>query len=157
MEAIVNAGHAKVYGLALNAQVNISESIMLRSSVNITEGKEDNDIPLRHASPVFGATHLVYDRMGIKADLYAVYNGPKKFSRMAPSETSKPYLYATDSNGNPWSPGWYTINLKISYDFSKWGTVNGGIENILNYRYRPYSSGIVAPGRNVIIALRLFI
>lgn len=157
VEAIVNAGHAKVYGLALNAQVNISESIMLRSSVNITEGKEDNDIPLRHASPVFGATHLVYDRMGIKADLYAVYNGPKKFSRMAPSETSKPYLYATDSNGNPWSPGWYTINLKISYDFSKWGTVNGGIENILNYRYRPYSSGIVAPGRNVIIALRLFI
>ncbi len=157
VEAVVNAGHAKVYGLAISTRVNISEGFMLRSSINITWGKEDNDVPLRHASPVFGATHLVYDRMGLKADLYAVYNGPKKFSGMAPSEISKPYLYATDSNGNPWSPGWYTLNFKISYDFAKWGTVNGGIENILDYRYRPYSSGIVAPGRNFIISLRVAI
>jgi hemoglobin/transferrin/lactoferrin receptor protein len=39
----------------------------------------------------------------------------------------------------------------------KWVVVNAGIENILDNRYRPYSSGIVAPGRNFIISLRLII
>jgi hemoglobin/transferrin/lactoferrin receptor protein len=33
--------------------------------------------------------------------------------------------------------------------------VNTGVENILDYRYRPYSSGIVAPGRNFIVSFRV--
>jgi hemoglobin/transferrin/lactoferrin receptor protein len=76
---------------------------------------------------------------------------------MPPSETDKPYMYAKDENGNPWSPGWITFNLKLSYDILKWAVVNAGIENILDNRYRPYSSGIVAPGRNLVISLRVII
>jgi hemoglobin/transferrin/lactoferrin receptor protein len=74
---------------------------------------------------------------------------------MAPSETEKPYLYSTDKNGNPWSPGWYTLNLKMSYRFVNRVTVMAGVENILDHRYRPYSSGIVAAGRNFIVSVRL--
>ncbi len=33
-------------------------------------------------------------------------------------------------------------------------TVTLGLENITDQRYRPYSSGIVAPGKNFILALR---
>ncbi|MFT7154314.1 MAG: hemoglobin/transferrin/lactoferrin receptor protein, partial [Alteromonas macleodii] len=29
-----------------------------------------------------------------------------------------------------------------------------GVENISDQRYRPYSSGIVAPGRNFILSLK---
>jgi hemoglobin/transferrin/lactoferrin receptor protein len=157
VEAIVNAGYARVYGASVNLQANLLKNLILKSSLNITEGKEMGGIPLRHATPVFGTTHFIYETAKIKADLYSVYNGAKTFKNMAPSETAKPYMYATDKEGNPWSPGWYTINFKVSYDFSKWGIFNAGIENILDNRYRPYSSGIVAPGRNYIVSLRVII
>jgi hemoglobin/transferrin/lactoferrin receptor protein len=74
---------------------------------------------------------------------------------MAPSEIDKAYLYASDDNGNPWSPGWATMNLKLSYDILKRVSANAGIENILNTQYRPYSSGIVSPGRNIILSVRI--
>lgn len=154
VEAIVNAGYARVYGVSFNLQANIVRGLSFKSTLNITEGKEQGGIPLRHATPVFGSSRFVYETPRFKADLYALYNGARKFRNMAPSEIAKSYMYATGKDGNPWSPGWFTINFKASYAFSKWGTVNAGIENILDNRYRPYSSGIVAPGRNFIISFR---
>ncbi len=155
VEAVTNAGSAKVYGFHFNIQLNLTGYLFLRSAINITEGVEENGIPLRHAAPLFGSTHLVIELPKLKTDLYTVYNGSKTFEKMAPTEIEKPYLYAADQNGNPWSPGWCTLNLKLSYEMMNRLSVTGGIENILDLRYRPYSSGIVSPGRNFIISLRL--
>jgi hemoglobin/transferrin/lactoferrin receptor protein len=33
-------------------------------------------------------------------------------------------------------------------------SVSGGVENLTDVRYRPYSSGITAPGRNFILSLK---
>jgi hemoglobin/transferrin/lactoferrin receptor protein len=157
VQAITNATYARVYGIHINLQANISESLSIKSALNVTEGSEKGDIPLRHAAPVFGSTHLIYKSSQLTADLYSSYNGSRKFEKMPPTEIDKPYLYATDKNGKPWSPGWFTINFKVSYNIMKWAIINGGVENILDYRYRPYSSGIVAPGRNFIISMRVTI
>lgn len=157
VQAITNATYARVYGIHINLQTNITNYLSIRSVLNITEGKEKGDIPLRHAAPVFGSVHIIYKSSKLTADLYTIYNGSRKFEDMPPTEIEKPYLYATDNNGNPWSPGWFTLNIKASYNIMKWGIINAGIENILDYRYRPYSSGIVAPGRNFIISLRVII
>jgi hemoglobin/transferrin/lactoferrin receptor protein len=157
VQAITNATYARVYGIHINLQANISESLSIKSALNVTEGSEKGDIPLRHAAPVFGSTHLIYKSSQLTADLYSSYNGSRNFEKMPPTEIDKPYLYATDKNGKPWSPGWFTINFKVSYNIMKWAIINGGVENILDYRYRPYSSGIVAPGRNFIISMRVTI
>lgn len=87
-------------------------------------------------------------------DLYAVYNGEVSYDNLAEEERSKTYLYAEDENRNPYSPSWYTLNLKMSYQLSDLLLISGGIENITDQRYRPYSSGIAAPGRNFILSLR---
>jgi hemoglobin/transferrin/lactoferrin receptor protein len=155
VEAITNAGSARVYGFHINFQVNITDILLLKSALNITEGKEEDSIPLRHSTPLFGTTHLILDLPKLKTDFYSNYNGSKKFEKMAPTEIEKPYMYATDKNENPWSPGWFTLNLKLSYEILNRISVNAGIENILDTRYRPYSSGIVSPGRNFIVSLRL--
>jgi hemoglobin/transferrin/lactoferrin receptor protein len=155
VEAMVNTGYAISYGVNMNILAKISRHITLTSVLNIMEGKEKDGVPLRHATPVFGSTHAVFENRLLKADLYALYNGPRKYDDMPPSEISKPYIYATDEDGNPWSPGWYTFNFRLSWNFSKWGSLNGAVENILNYRCRPFESGIVAPGRNFIISLRI--
>jgi hemoglobin/transferrin/lactoferrin receptor protein len=45
--------------------------------------------------------------------------------------------------------------MKATYSFSKFLHVSAGLENIFDERYRPYSSGITAPGRNAILAVRV--
>jgi hemoglobin/transferrin/lactoferrin receptor protein len=157
VQAITNSTYARVYGIHINLIANVTDNISIRTALNITEGKEKGGIPLRHAAPMFGSTHVVYKSSKFNADLYSGYNASRKFEDMPPTEIEKPYLYATDNNGKPWSPGWFTLNFKVSYNLMKWAIINAGVENILDYRYRPYSSGIVAPGRNFIISLRLIV
>ena len=109
---------------------------------------------MRHVSPLFGNTALVFKHGPFLAELYATYNGSIPFERLAPSERDKPYIYATDDNGNPYSPAWWTLNFKSTVQIIEQLKIDIGIENLFNERYRPYSSGIVSPGRNFIIALR---
>ncbi len=155
--AVVNAGHAMVYGAHASIELAPSKSLRLKSNINYTRGEDQDGIPLRHVTPLYGSTHLIYKNKKIKADLYASYNGELSYSQLAPSEQDKPLIYASDEDGKPYSPAWYTINIKTSYQLGTFGLLNAGIENILNHRYRPFSSGIVAPGRNFIVSLRVFI
>ena len=63
-------------------------------------------------------------------------------------------MYAIDQNGNPYSPSWFTLNLKTSYRLTENVLFSSGIENLADKRYRPYSSGIVSPGRNFVVSLK---
>jgi hemoglobin/transferrin/lactoferrin receptor protein len=63
-------------------------------------------------------------------------------------------LYARDENGNPYAPSWVIFNVNALYDLTPNIQLSAGVENLGDRRYRPYSSGITAPGRNVIVALR---
>ncbi|MGC9374007.1 MAG: TonB-dependent receptor plug domain-containing protein [Bacteroidales bacterium] len=152
--AIVNADKAYIYGLNASAEVQLPYQLHLESVINYTYGEDQDGIPLRHVAPLFGSTRLNYEQKKLQISFYADYNGEIAYEYMAPSEQEKIHIYATDKNGNPYSPSWWTLNVKGSYSFKNWGTLNVGIENILDVRYRPYSSGIVAPGRNFIVGLR---
>jgi hemoglobin/transferrin/lactoferrin receptor protein len=152
---MVNAGYAIVYGTQLKGEMRPSSSVRIKSSLTLTRGYDDEKAPLRHVPPLFGATHFIFERSVIRADLYATYNGSITNDRMAPGEKDKPYLYAKDENGEPWSPGWFTLNFKSSFNISNRLELTAGVENILDLRYRTYSSGIAAPGRNFIISARI--
>ncbi|MDX1542575.1 MAG: TonB-dependent receptor [Christiangramia sp.] len=156
VQAIQNAANAYVYGLEAGLEVDFSVALRLRSQFSYTEGKENEGgdyVPLRHAAPVFGNTHLIWNKRRLKLDLFAEYNGQFDFEDLAPGEQDKPYLYALDENGNPYSPSWYTVNLTGQYEVSSNWLATVAVENITNQRYRTYSSGIAAAGRNLIIAL----
>lgn len=155
VEAMVNAGKAYVYGVQISLLANITRDVKLKSTLNLTSGEDQDGVPLRHVAPLFGSTHITYDRPKFKADFYSNYNGEMPFEKLAPSEAEKPYMYAADDNGNPFSPGWITLNLKLSYKITDWGTINAGVENMLDHGYRPYSSGIVSPGRNFVFSFRV--
>ena len=105
-------------------------------------------------APSFGRTHLIWKNEKLLFDAFLVYNGELSFNELAPSELSKDYLYARDDNGNPYSPSWYTMNMRAQYTFSEKLSLVATLENITDQRYRPYSSGIAAAGRNFILALR---
>jgi hemoglobin/transferrin/lactoferrin receptor protein len=77
------------------------------------------------------------------------------YEDMATAEQSKSYLYALDASGKPYVPSFLTWNLKARHRLSDLVQLMVGVENITDLRYRPYSSGISAPGRNVIGSVRL--
>lgn len=150
VEAIVNAGRAYLYGVSGAVTAEFNDHLSVESSITITEGYDStNDEPLRHVAPVFGRTSLIYKAEKIRAELYSEYNAKKPISDFSPSEKAKKHLYTNDG-----TPGWTTLNIKGSYQLNEHFQLNLGVENILDKHYRPYSSGISAAGRNVILALR---
>lgn len=161
VQAIQNASKAWLYGFEIGAKINFSNNLSLRTQYNIIDGVEEDmdgeEVPIRHVAPDFGRTHVVWKKNKLEIDAFAVYNAEISFKEMAPSEISKPFIYAQDENGNPFSPSWYTLNLRASYAFNDYISLTASFENITDQRYRPYSSGIAAPGRNIIIAARFSI
>lgn len=153
--AIVNADKAYIYGFSSSLNIEFTKGIELNSIINYTHGEDQDGVVLRHAAPLFGSTSIKYSNKKITASLFANYNGEIKYEDLAPSEQGKPYMYATDGNGNPYSPSWWTLNLMTTYNYKDRAVVNVGLENILDNRYRPYSSGIAAPGRNLILSVNL--
>lgn len=154
VQAVVNADGAFIYGGNVAAEVSISSLFSVKSMLNYTYGEDDAGNSIRHAPPLYGSSHLVFRREKFRSELYAVYNGKIPYDRLTPTERDKPYMYATDDNGNPYSPAWWTLNLKATYQLSQHLSVDLGFENLLDHRYRPYSSGVVAAGRNAYLTLR---
>lgn len=159
VQAIQNAAEANIYGIQLGVDLKLPAGLQLSTNFNYQKGEEVDDagdtVPLRHAAPWFGISHLIYTAERFKADLYAVYNGEISNDNLTPSEKAEPYLYALDENGNPYSPAWFTLNLKLTYSFTEYLHLNAGVENITDKLYRPYSSGITAAGRNFIGSVRV--
>ncbi|WP_372938153.1 TonB-dependent receptor domain-containing protein [Seonamhaeicola sp.] len=157
VQAIQNASKAWIYGFEAGLKWTITNQLTLNSQYSVIGGTEEDEgieVPVRHVAPNFGNTHLTYTGNDFKIDLFANYNNELSFNQLAPSEIEKDYIYALDDDGNPYSPSWYTLNLRTQYQLTKTTTLTASLENITDQRYKTYSSGIAAPGRNVIIALK---
>ncbi|MBK8951185.1 MAG: TonB-dependent receptor [Chitinophagaceae bacterium] len=159
VEALQNVAQVTVSGIQVSAEVFFKPGFSLQSHANWISGKETDDtkneqVSLRHAPPFYGSSALKYRVKKVTAEINAQYNSQIKNENLAPSEQAKTDIYAKDANNRPYSPGWYTLNLKGSYQLSKNLLVTAAWENITNQRYRPYSSGIVASGSNFIFSIR---
>ncbi|WP_445734315.1 TonB-dependent receptor [Mariniflexile sp.] len=157
VQAIQNASKAWIYGFEVGMKLAFTKQFKLTSQYSVVGGTEVEgavEVPVRHATPNFGNTHLVYTAHDFKLDLFANYNNELSFNQLAPSEIEKDYIYAKDANGKPYSPSWYTLNFRAQYQISNAITLTAGLENITDQRYKTYSSGIAAAGRNFILALK---
>ncbi len=156
IEAIVNTGSANIYGASLGFDLKITDEIDLYTNHSFIKGKDNENESLRHVPPIYGVAGLSYQpEENLSFDFYINYNGTISYENLTPTEKEKEYLYASDENGNPYSPSWMTLNFKSSIDLSDDVVLNAGIENVMDVRYRPYSSGISAPGRNFIVSLNV--
>ena len=159
VQAIQNAARAYVYGFEFGLDAVLSQTLSLKGNLTFTDGIEEDDsgvdTPARHAAPTFGDLHLIWKKQGIQADFFMNYNGEIAYNDLALSEQRKPFLYAVDADGNPYSPSWYTLNFRSQWQVSPTVRISGTLENITDQRYRSYSSGIAASGLNFILGLHL--
>ena len=158
VQAIQNAAKSNIHGFEAGIRWNINKQFRLTSQYNIIRGTEEDDngnvTPLRHAAPDFGNTHLIWERKRLKFDGFVEYNDELSSNELAPSELEKDYIYALDGEGNPYAPSWYTLNFRAQYKMTDAATLIASLENMTDQRYRPYSSGISGPGRNLIVSFQ---
>lgn len=157
VQAIQNAAKAYVYGFEFGLEAFLTDNFSLASNLTLTEGIEEEDdgtdSPARHAAPTFGDFHFKFKNQRLHTDLFLNFNGEIAYDDLTLSERSKAYIYAVDKNGNPYSPAWYTLNFRSQYTISNAIKASLTLENFTDQRYRTYSSGIVAPGINMILGL----
>lgn len=157
VESIVNAGYANIWGASLSLSVKLNSDFEIYMNHNFTKGKDNDKLPLRHVAPLYGRLGLKYETEQLTMDLYANYNGEISYANLAESEKNKAELYAKNSLNQPYSPGWVSLNFKAIYNLNKTTQIRLGLDNVFDLRYRPYSSGISAPGRNLYLGFRLTI
>ncbi|MCB0734846.1 MAG: TonB-dependent receptor [Bacteroidetes bacterium] len=158
VQAIQNAAVANVYGLQAGIEIKLPAGFSLSSDFNYQIGEEELDdgttSPSRHAAPMFGISRLTYRANKLTFQVYSAYQGSRSHEDLAEEEKGKDEIYALDEDGETYAPSWYTLNLKAMYSLTDRLAVSGGVENITDQRYRPYSSGISGAGRNVILSLK---
>ncbi|NCD13269.1 MAG: TonB-dependent receptor, partial [Epsilonproteobacteria bacterium] len=158
VQAIQNAAKANVYGIQAGMEIKLPEGFSFSTDLNYQTGKEELDDGMisasRHAPPLFGTSRLAYTADKVNLQFYACYQQKRDYEDLAFEEQGKDEIYAKDENGNNYAPAWLTLNIKALVPITDQITLSAGIENITDRRYRPYSSGISAPGRNFFLTLK---
>lgn len=157
--ALQNISNLRIWGFQVALAKPITPHLNFSASFNYQKGKEKSIedgqyYSPTHVAPLFGSIQLAFKKPKYQVVLYSNLNGQILFNDLALSERADSHLYARDNNGNPYAPSWSTLNLKGTYHVTSFLQLDAGIENILDKRYRPYSSGISAPGRNLLFTIR---
>ena len=158
VQAIQNISNAYVYGLQGGVEINFGKGLSLKSMISYQKGFEYNVdsesyFPKSHITPTYGRTSFSYKRRHLRMEVYAVYHGRMNHDDLPLIERNN-QSYALDDEGNPYTPNWYTLNIKATYFFNKHLSLNGGVENITDQLYRTFGSGISASGRSFSLSLK---
>ncbi len=152
ISANYNASLAHIYGASLNVISDFYNNVILKATLNITKGRNlSDDVPLGHIPPVFGRVSITYDYKKFMLDSYVYYNGWKF------TDTFSPFDEDNGAEATMFGfPAWWTLNLSSSYKLNDFLLAQFSIENILDQFYKPYASGVSAPGRSFIFTLRTY-
>ncbi len=145
-----NAEKEKVYGLSIGINAEIG-NINLSGNMVYTKGDIlENGIvkdPAAHIPPLFGNIKIGYKSNNLTAKYIYVFNATKAIDQ---------YGGSVDNPENATIDGtyaWSTHNIYVNFKVRERLKLNFAIENILDFHYRSFSSGVSASGRNVIIGV----
>ncbi|MDF1573898.1 MAG: TonB-dependent receptor [Bacteroidales bacterium] len=145
-----NAGEACIYGGSLGMTARLNKQISLKGTLNYTRGYNLSDeVPLGHIPPLFGRTSLSYRKNSFFLDAYVLYQGWKYAQDFSP--------FGEDNEGEAMEdgfPSWWTANLRFGFEAGRYTDILLSAENLLDRFYKPYASGVSAPGRNFILTAR---
>jgi len=147
-----NADNGYILGVNASLHADVTKHFSIVSTVNYTYGRLNTgttEIPMDHIPPVYGKTSFILKLKKFTGEFWLLYNGWKHADDYSPSGEDN-LQYATPEG----MPGWFTINARASYQVIPNLRIQLAMENILDWNYRVFASGISAPGRNVIIAVR---
>ena len=147
-----NAGKAILNGWTVGISAKVSSTITAEGSVTGTYGtitSTEEDEPLDHIPPLFGKAGVQFQKGKVRLKASVHFNGEKALEDYGISGEDN-LRYATPDG----TPSWHTYNFSGEVRLSNRTFVQLNIENIADYHYRVFASGVSAPGRNIIVSLR---
>ncbi len=150
--ANVNAEEGLMYGLSVNGGYDLSRQFLLSGSINYIRGDaktiEGNEEPMAHVPPLYGKASLQYQNQDLRTELVWRFNGSKPLDRYS-SNSADNIEKATPEGTLAWS----TFNVYLRYQITQTISLQAAVENIADLHYRPFASGVSAPGRNFILSV----
>jgi hemoglobin/transferrin/lactoferrin receptor protein len=114
--------------------------------------QEPENYPLDHIPPVYGRLGIQAKKNKWNGEFYWLFNGRKDSSQYNLKGEDNQLYSADPARG--FTPGWSTLNLRITLKINDLISAQVAVENILDKFYRTFASGMGAPGRNLVISLR---
>lgn len=164
--AAQNVDEAYIQGLFGAITADFSDHVSFRTTITYTIGQyhqklaplsndpgHDTIIPMDHIPPMFGQTSILYHFKKFESEIYARYSSAKIARDYSLGAEDNESYSADPING--YMPGWVTFNIKTAYHVTKNVIINLGVENLFDTHYRLFASGISAPGRNILVAVRV--
>lgn len=147
-----NARKGYLMGIQTRLFFDLGGGWSLDNTLTQTKGRYQTaagEIPLDHIPPVFGRSGLQFQRNRFQAETFLLFNGWKRL-RDYNLDGEDNLQYATPEG----MPGWMTLNLRCQVSVSKNLQIQANAENLLDRNYRVFASGLSAPGRSWMIAVR---
>jgi hemoglobin/transferrin/lactoferrin receptor protein len=149
-----NASDAYLYGYTLSGRFDFTDAFSFSGLYNFTYGRVPNpgstETPLDHIAPAFGRAGILYAKKTVRAEAFVNFSSKKSLSDY--SSSGEDNLQYAPADG---MPGWYTFNLRGSYEINKTFVLQVGVDNLMDIQYRTFASGINAPGRNIFGTVRV--
>ncbi len=147
-----NASRANIFGWSVQGSYDLSSTLSIEGSYNWIKGEQilddQENSPLGHIPPAYGKIGLNFHKDNF--NIAAV----TRFNRFKPIEQFGGSVDNPDLATPIGALSWYTLNLYASYNWSPTFSINLGLENLFDLHYRPFASGVSAPGRNLSITFR---
>jgi hemoglobin/transferrin/lactoferrin receptor protein len=157
VQANQNKQSAYITGFTATLESELTPSFAMQHTLTYTYGRlndktksgKDTLTPLDHIPPMYGQSVFVLRKKKFRTEFQVRYNAWKlrKDYRLNAEDNE-------DSATPQGMPGWCVFNLKTEYTFNRFIRIQASVENILDHHYRYFASGISAPGRNFVLALR---
>ena len=149
VQANVNAKEAWLAGLSHVVQgkwdrMNIRHSLAWTYGQDISSG-----VPLDHIPPLHGSGEIGYRLEKLELGGRLGWQAWKRLDRFSPRDLNNAEFATKDG----W-PAWIRLDVLGTYRITEKMSVQSGVDNILDQHYRPFSSRISAPGRNIWITIR---
>ena len=148
-----NGNKALVYGFSVALNMILIENLIISTSICYTKGEVlSNKIPLGHIPPLFGRFNLKYQLVHWDFSLVSSFNNNKKLQDFGSGNVDN-----QDEATSIGYPSWCVLDGQIGYIYSEKARLNIGVYNILDIHYKTFASGISAPGRSLMLSLKLAI
>ncbi|MDG1916719.1 MAG: TonB-dependent receptor [Flavobacteriales bacterium] len=148
--ANTNSQDAFLFGYNAKAYIHLNKHWSSTHTISYTYGKDEGaDALLDHIPPLYGKSQIDWVKNNYRLGLFAFYNAWKKAEDYSPNGSDN--LDEATADG---TPAWWTLNLSCSINLSDKLVAQLNVENILDVHYKTFSSGISAPGRNVILSIK---
>ena len=144
-----NRQKASILGYHLKVHAILNDFCTTTHSFNYTFGQDGDDNYMDHIPPVHGRSEVSWQKNKHALQAYVMYNGWKRIETYSPNGSDNPQEATIHG-----TPSWWTLNLNYQYKLTEMLLAQIGLENILDAHYKTYSSGISAPGRNLILTLQ---